>query len=47
MVEEVEKMGVKIDWFDRVIGKILEAKEHQGFSKKVVAIKECMEVLQR
>lgn len=46
VVEEAEKMGLKIEWFDKV-GKILEVKEHQDFTKKVVAIKEPMQFLLR
>lgn len=34
VVEEAEKMGRRIEWFDRVIKKILEAKEHQEFEEK-------------
>lgn len=31
-VDEVEKMGVRSERLDRVIGKILKAKEHQKFT---------------
>lgn len=47
VVEEAEKMGLRIEWFDRVIKKILEAKEHHEFEEKTASIKECMEVLQK
>lgn len=43
VVEEAEKMGIRIEWFDKVIGKILEVKEHK---EKVSAIKKRMEVLE-
>lgn len=28
VVQKVEKMGIRIKWFDKVIGRILEVKEH-------------------
>lgn len=46
-VEEAEKMGIRIEWFYRVIGRILKVKEHQKFAQKVDYYKGRIEVLQR
>lgn len=42
--EEVGKMGIRIEWFDRVIGKVLEVKE---YVERTATIRERMEVLQK
>lgn len=40
-------MGVNIEWFDKVIRKILKARDYQGLAQKVISLKEHMEVLQK
>lgn len=45
VVEEAEKMDVRVDWFDSVIKKILKEKDHQKFAQKVNSIRKHMEAL--
>lgn len=47
MVKEAEKKGVKIDWFDNVIGKLLNMRGYQKFAQMVDSIRKIMEVLQK
>lgn len=47
VVEEGEKIGVKVDWFNNVMGKILKMRDYYEFTQKVISIKGCMEVLQK
>lgn len=42
VMDEAEKIGVRIIWFDRVIGRILGVKDRE---EKSTAIRERMEVL--
>lgn len=47
MVKEAEKKGVKIDWFDNVIGKLLNMRGYQKFAQMVDSIRKIMEALQK
>lgn len=44
MMEEAENMGIRVDWFENVIGRTLKIKDCQ-FAQKVNSIKERMEAL--
>lgn len=44
VAEEVKRMRIRIEWFDRVIGRILEVKE---LEEKAATIRERMEVLKK
>lgn len=46
VVEAGESMGVRVDWFDNMLGKILKAKDHYKFAHNVDLIRKCMEDLQ-
>lgn len=46
-VEAAKSMGVRVDWFDKVIGKILKAKDHQKLEHTANRIWERMKGLQR
>lgn len=46
-MEEAENMGVKVDWFNNVIVKILKATDHQESGQKVISINGSMEVLSK
>lgn len=40
-------MGLRVDWFDKVIGKVLKAKDHEKLVHTANSIREHMEYLQR
>lgn len=40
VVEEAENIGVKVDLLDKVIRKVLNARDHQDFPHKVISIKD-------
>lgn len=43
VVEEAKEMGIRVDWFENVIGRVSKARYHQ--TEKVKSIKGHMEVL--
>lgn len=46
-VEATENMGVRFDWFQKVIEKVLKAKDQQKLAHTANSIRERMEDLQR